>query len=296
MQIVKITIGADRVLSESLSDFLVGVLNCVVEYTVEDEHSSCELHAFLIQEHYLPSEREELAAQIKTFSDEMAEVFQVEYPTVTTELVEDQDWSAAWKAYFKPFAIRDDLIIAPRWEPYQPGAGEQVIVMDPGMAFGTGHHGTTKLCLELLSSEREQLVGSPVLDVGTGTGILAMAAALWGADPVVGIDNDEEAVSAARKNVADNELSAHVLISGSSLTEIDQRFSVVVANIIHDVLIELSAPLSSVTSVGGVLILSGILRGDQTANIIQCFENLGFSLSERVYDSEWAAIKLRKQG
>ena len=106
------------------------------------------------------------------------------------EILEDQDWSETWKVHFKPFAIVPGLVIAPTWEQYETASDEQVIMMDPGMAFGTGHHETTRLCLELLRESEPICSGCTMRDVCTGTGILAMVALLFGARRAIGIDND----------------------------------------------------------------------------------------------------------
>ncbi len=121
-------------------------------------------------------------------------------------MIDEEDWGKNWKDHFKPFTIVPGLVIAPTWEEYQPAAGEAVITMDPGMAFGTGHHATTSLSLELIRRTLVENGGQRLLDVGTGTGILGMAALLFGAKDVLGLDNDPEAVSAAEENVRRNSL------------------------------------------------------------------------------------------
>ena len=248
MQITKVTINADVILTESISDYLVGVLNAAVEYSVDDERKAHAIHAFIIADSWRDEERENLEAGVKQFTDEMAAVFRVEKPTVESEIIIDQDWAKNWKEYFKPFEILEGLVIAPSWEPYIPQNHEEVIVMDPGMAFGTGHHATTRLCLQLIKSEKDSFQDGTVLDVGTGTGILGMAAALWGATDVLGIDNDGEAVAAGELNVRRNRLQEKMSVSQLPVAELTGSYSLVVANIVHDVLIELAKDLEKVTS------------------------------------------------
>ena len=219
----------------------------------------------------------------------------VEKPTIDSEIIADQDWSKNWKEYFKPFEILEGLIIAPSWQPYTLGENEKVIVMDPGMAFGTGHHATTRLCLKMIRSETDSFHGGAVLDVGTGTGILGMAAALWGAVNVLGIDNDNEAVAAAEQNVRRNKLHEKMSISNKSLVELEGKYPLVVANIIHDVLIALADDLKRVTGSGGILILSGLIYGDQTRSITERFQKSGFRLLQEEQDGEWGAVKLMNQ-
>jgi len=169
--------------------------------------------------------------------------------------------------------------------------------MDPGMAFGTGHHATTALALEMVSGELkrggEQI---SVLDVGTGTGVLAMAAALLGAERVLAIDNDPVAVSAAAENTLLNKLSDRMVVTGAPLSSVAPQYSLVIANIVHDVLVMLSADLERVTEPGGRLVLSGILHGMQVESIIRRFNEAGFRLIEEQKRDEWAALLMEKAG
>ena len=295
MQIAKVTIIAEVILTESISDYLIGVLNAAVEYSVDDDQSVHVIHAFIIADSWLDEERQSLEAAVKRFTDEMADIFQVEKPTIGSEIIADQDWSKNWKEYFKPFEILEGLVIAPSWQPYTPGENEKVIVMDPGMAFGTGHHATTRLCLEMIRSETASFQGGAVLDVGTGTGILGMAAALWGAVNVLGIDNDDEAVAAAQQNVCRNKLHEKMSIFNKSLAELEGKYPLVVANIIHDVLIALADDLKKVTGSDGILILSGLIYGDQTRSITERFQKSGFRLLREEQHGEWGAVKLKNQ-
>ena len=294
MQIVKVTINAETILTESISDYLIGVLNAAVEYSVDDGQTVHAIHAFIIADSWLSQERQALERSVQRFTDEMADIFQVEKPTVTSEIISDQDWSKNWKEFFKPFEILEGLIIAPSWQSYDPGENQNVIVMDPGMAFGTGHHATTRLCLEMIKSETQCFQGGAVLDVGTGTGILGMAAALWGAGRVLGIDNDDEAVAAAELNIRRNKLQGKMNSSSKPLAEEDGEYSLVVANIVHDVLMALAEDLATVTRQGGILILSGLISGDQTKSISGRFQEIGFRLLEERQDGEWGALKLEK--
>lgn len=295
MKIAKVTINAEVILTESISDYLIGVLNAAVEYRVDDDQSAHVIHAFIMADSWLDEERQSLEAAVKRFTDEMADIFQVEKPTIDSEIIADQDWSKNWKEYFKPFEILEGLIIAPSWQPYTLGENEKVIVMDPGMAFGTGHHATTRLCLKMIRSGTDSFHGGAVLDVGTGTGILGMAAALWGAVNVLGIDNDNEAVAAAQQNVRRNRLHGKMSISNKSLAELEGKYPLVVANIIHDVLIALADDLKKVTGSGGILILSGLIYGDQTRRVTERFQKRGFRLLQEEQDGEWGAVKLMNQ-
>ncbi|MEJ2056813.1 MAG: 50S ribosomal protein L11 methyltransferase, partial [Desulfofustis sp.] len=163
-----------------------------------------------------------------------------------------------------------------------------------GMAFGTGHHETTRLCLELLQEAGAQVFDAEVLDVGTGTGILGMAALLFGASHVLGVDNDPEAVRAAAENIRLNNLSGRMEAAGKDIKVLDTGFDIVMANIVHDVLLEISDDLARLTKDGGLLILSGLLAGEQVQNLVHCFEQKSFTVMKKRKDGPWAALLFQK--
>jgi len=291
---LKITIETDPLLVEPISDFLVGVIEAGVETGAADEPNFGILTCYVQKANPDPAEVTEIVANISEYLTEIAEVFSVPTPKLTSSLFDEEDWSSTWKEHFKPFVIVHGLVIAPTWEEYQPNSGEAVITMDPGMAFGTGHHATTSLSLELL--RRTLTAGSAmrVLDVGTGTGILGMAAMLFGASGVLGIDNDPEAVTAATDNVRRNVQGDLMQVSLTPLGELSGQYQIVVANIVHDVLLDLAEDLTRLTAAGGFLILSGILVGDQVVNIIKAFTGKGYKLLESEERKEWAALRFQK--
>jgi ribosomal protein L11 methyltransferase len=211
---------------------------------------------------------------------------------IETEIIPDEDWNKAWKERFKPLPITPHLVIKPTWEPYQPGQDEKVIEMDPGMAFGTGHHASTKLALEFVEAlfHGKEAPPKTVIDVGTGTGILAMAAALFGAQEVLAVDNDPEAVVVAKENILRNALQPTITANGVALEEIPRQFDLVIANIIHDTLIELAASLAAHLAPNGRLIMAGILVGPQTDNIRATYNALGLKHQETRTEGEWSAL------
>jgi ribosomal protein L11 methyltransferase len=293
-RVIKLSIEADAQLADTLSDHLVGMYEAAVEFVVDQQGVNTVVHGFLQMTAYSDEKRMILEQQVAAYAQELADIFQVAQPLVRSEVVVDQDWSQKWKEHFKPFEIIPHLMIAPSWEPCEPPVGSRVIVMDPGMAFGTGHHATTRLCLQMLQEMVLKNPGCNVLDVGTGTGILGMAASLFGASEVMGIDNDQDAVTAARENVRKNHLEEKVNISGRNLGEIEQRYQLVIANIVHDVLAALAEDLARVTKPGGTLLLSGLIHGEQTESIAHCFQAKGFTLVEQRREREWGALRLEK--
>lgn len=292
---LQITLTLDPVLVDAVSDFLVGVTGAGVEVGVEDNLVTKTVNGYLEKENLDEDQVERILTQLQTHLQELAEIFQVETPICSTSFIEEEDWGSNWKKHFKPFAIIPGLVIAPTWEKYQPQEKEKVIVMDPGMAFGTGHHATTKLSLTLMERIVQRRPGVKVLDVGTGTGILGMAAALLGAGSVLGLDNDPDAVEASHENMTINGLQDVMEVSITPLGAINNKYQVVIANIVHDVLINLKEDLSRLTLEDGNLILSGILTGEQTENITVEFGVLGFELMEQIKEQEWSGLLFRKR-
>jgi ribosomal protein L11 methyltransferase len=179
---------------------------------------------------------------------------------------QDADWTERWKDFFRPLKLGSCLWIVPSWEKsFLAPSGDRVLTLDPGMAFGTGQHPTTTLSIELMEEAiaiHRSMGPLGVLDVGTGSGILAMAAVCLGAQSSLGIDNDPEAVRSAGENVAANHLSNVVQISGLRLDQVNERFPVVVANILAPTLISLAHNLIACLLPAGSLIVSGLMKGE----------------------------------
>ncbi len=291
---LKITIKTDPLLVESISDFLVGVLEAGVESGARDEILYGTVNAYMQKANLPQDEVENILRQVATYLSELAGIFNVQEPILSSTMIDEEDWGKSWKEHFKPFAIVPGLVIAPTWEEYRPAAGEVVIVMDPGMAFGTGHHATTSLSVNFIRQTLLKSAGQRLLDVGTGTGILGMAALLFGAGDVLGIDNDPEAVIAAEQNVRRNALQDRMQVSLAPLSSLQEPFTIVVANIVHDVLVGMADDLARLTADGGTLILAGILAGEQTGNIIEVFTARGFCLSDEKSAQEWTALRFIK--
>ncbi|MCF8055067.1 MAG: 50S ribosomal protein L11 methyltransferase [Desulfocapsa sp.] len=291
---LKAHIEMHPILEEAAVDFLVGVMGAGVEQSVDTPGAEICLNVYLKEKSPDEQSRHELQHKLEAQFHELASIFQVAAPQISWEQIEDQDWSNNWKVHFKPFVITPGLVIAPTWEEYTAGEGELVIVMDPGMAFGTGHHATTSLSLHLISRILADDTKGSVLDVGCGTGILGMGAALFGATHVLGIDNDPEAVRAAKENVTLNNLNPVMEVALTPLQDLEGPFDLIVANIIHDVLLTMADDLWRLSKNGGSLVLSGILHGEQEASIICSFEKTGFSFVDSEQKEEWAALHFTK--
>jgi ribosomal protein L11 methyltransferase len=212
---------------------------------------------------------------------------------VTVRFVQDEDWAEAWKAYFRPIRVGRSLVIKPSWEMLAPGEGDRVIELDPGMAFGTGAHPTTQLCLALL--EQRMTPGDRVLDLGTGSGILGLAAARLGAREVLALDLDPVAVAAARENVAANGLAGDVRVEeGGVEAAAGSPYDLVVANILADVIRDLAPALAGRVRPGGRIIASGIIAG-RAGEVAAALLAAGFNLEEERAQEEWRALVCRRQ-
>jgi ribosomal protein L11 methyltransferase len=212
--------------------------------------------------------------------------------------VDEEDWAEAWKTGFKTQKVTSRLVIRPPWEDYVPEAGEIVVTIYPGMAFGTGRHATTLLCLRALEEVwGRDLPEAPypwqVLDVGTGTGILALAAARLGAG-VLAIDVDPEAVAAALENVRLNALENRILVEPTLLHAIRQQFALILANLTTPDLLQLADALTGRLLSGGALIISGFLQADRP-QLEARFLGLGLLEAGFITQDDWGALILRRQ-
>lgn len=207
-------------------------------------------------------------------------------------LVRDEDWAHAWKAHWRPMRIGRCLVVVPGWEEFSAGPDDLVIRLDPGMAFGTGAHASTALALQAL--EREVLPGAEVLDVGTGSGILAIAAALLGAGAVTALDIDPVAVRVARENVAANGVAGRVKVEqGQAASRPAESADLIVANIVADVLTAIGGDLLQVLRPGGTLILSGIIL-QEARQVAEHFDGLGLTRRYALEQDGWTALVLSR--
>ncbi len=207
--------------------------------------------------------------------------------------VEDKDWAENWKQFYKPFRIGSHLVVKPTWERYAVQPGDVLIELDPGMAFGTGTHETTHMCMELL--EKHLRPGLRVMDVGAGSGILAIAAAKLGADPVLAIDIDPDAVKVAAENVALNGVGDRVrVICGDLVKSQAMPCDVAVANIVADAICLLAGPLTQHLEKGGLLLCSGIIR-EREPDVLAAAQAAGYKVAERLAMGEWVALCLQRE-
>jgi ribosomal protein L11 methyltransferase len=238
---------------------------------------------------------------------QLSEYIETGSPSFELKDVDDEDWANSWKQYFKPIRITDRMTIKPTWEEYTAAPDELIIELDPGMAFGTGTHATTALCLRTLEGVIQS--GDDVIDVGTGSGILAIAAAKLGARHVLALDLDPVAVSSALENSRLNDLQTQITVKQSDLlqllresAELDGKVSalgvqvpvqVVVANILAEIILLFVKEVYDVLAAGGTYVVSGVI-GSKREDVEKGLEAVGFTVTERHEDQDWVVIIARK--
>ncbi|WP_262173383.1 50S ribosomal protein L11 methyltransferase [Saccharococcus sp. Marseille-Q5394] len=213
---------------------------------------------------------------------------------VQTNEVDEEDWATAWKKYYHPVKISGRFTIVPTWEVYEPVDSDELIIeLDPGMAFGTGTHPTTVMCLQAL--EKYVKKGDTVIDVGTGSGVLSIGAALLGASHVHALDLDEVAVQAAKENISLNKVEEVVEVThGNLLDSVNEPASIIVANILAEVIMTFSGDAYTILPEDGLFIVSGIIA--QKRDLVKDdLQSKGFEIIESVLMEEWVAIIAQKR-
>ena len=212
-----------------------------------------------------------------------------------TRLVHETDWADAWKAYFPVLRVGRRIVIRPTWRRHRREPDDVVLALDPGMAFGTGLHPTTRLCLAMLEgvADRGRLTGARVLDVGCGSGILAIAALRLGAKSAVGVDTDPIATEATAANARRNRLVRRIHIRVGSVPSGEPPFDVVLANLIAGVLVPLAPDLHEELRPGGILVASGIFV-DREPEVRAAFEAAGLVVEGRTMEGDWVALEAHR--
>jgi len=210
---------------------------------------------------------------------------------VTYHKVNEDDWANNWKQYYKPTKAGEHIVVKPTWEDYEEKPGEVVVELDPGMAFGTGTHETTRMCIKALEKKVEK--DTTVFDIGTGSGILSIAAAKLGAKHVVGVDLDPVAVESAKKNLEFNKVNNIQILYGDLMEVVEGKANIVVANILADIIMFLSEGVRAFIEDEGYFIASGILN-TQRDKVTDKLKALDFKIEEVMEDGEWICIIAKK--
>lgn len=281
-----IEIGAQGVYEETLEPWVANDLPELVGNDV--------IYAYLPFDPHLENRLARLQGYIEGLADLFPELVKVSYKQ---ETIEDPDWGEQWKKYFKPLRVGREIVIKPTWERYAPEGGDIVIEIDPGMAFGTGQHASTRMCLEALEdviAKDRAIKAWEVLDVGTGTGILGIACAKLGAEKVLCLDVDKKAVSIARENIQMNDVADRVRAAGRDVTTLDGSFDLIVANLTEKILTKLRPTLVGLLRPRGYLIISGIII-DNRAMIEESFLADPLILHRSLTEKEWICYILKKK-
>ena len=291
------------------SDTAAAIANMVVPYGlyIEDysdlEEKAVEIaHIDLIDEELIARDRKNAvihlyisecdnAAEALAFLKERYTAENIPF-SIASIGVNDADWSENWKKYFHPMEIGDRLAVVPSWETYENKENRLLLHIDPGAAFGTGTHATTSLCLAML--EKTVQKGNSVLDIGCGSGILAIASVLLGAENALGVDIDAQSVKTAIENAQINGLSEKTdFIVGDLADKVSSQYDVICANIVADVIIKLLACVQNYMKDDAVLLCSGIIDSRES-DVLSAAKQYGFAVSEIRRRENWCAMALKK--
>ena len=285
---LEISVNINPVAHEALSAFFFDI-NC--EGIVSESFKDTILKAYLP----FPEDLEGIRVRTECFLQKLKDIFpDVNFYKLNISHVEDEDWDIIWRRFFRPVQITQRLLIIPAWKPVPSALTCHVIRIDPGPAFGTGQHPTTRMCLNAM--EKVCLGGSwTMLDVGTGSGILAIYGAKLGAGRVVAIDIDPEAVRWAKRNIELNDLPVEVELYSTPLENFKQRFSLIAGNLILGTILDLSSCFPRVMAPEGRLILSGILR-KQIGEVEEKLGQYGLFRDQVLFQEEWACLILKGIG
>ncbi len=254
--------------------------------------TSVEVRGYFADDEYFAGRLEGLREAVGQICARMEQ----EVPQFYFDDVAEEDWANNWKQYFKPERIGKYTVVKPTWEEYTPKDGELIIEIDPGMAFGTGNHATTALCINVLEDYVKP--GMDIIDVGTGSGILAVQAALLGAEKVLAMDFDPVAVKAATENVALNHLENKISVKHSDLLKAaDIKGDIIIANIVADIIIRLLPDVPNYLKGDRIFISSGIID-TRRDDVLAVYEQVGIEVLEVREDKGWVAIvgKYRERG
>ena len=285
-------LGASGVLIEDpelVNDYIHSGAWDYTDIPLAEETDTVTVKAWLPTDEDLPNKLE----QLRLHMDELSQFLDKGSGTINCCEIQDEDWANNWKQYFHPEKIGERIVVKPSWEDYTPINDEIVIELDPGMAFGTGTHATTSMCIQLL--EEYIKPGMKVFDVGTGSGILAIAAAKLGAGEIQAADYDPVAVEVAKENIAENKENGHIAIFQSDLLKnMTGSADVIIANIIADIIIRMFDDVDTKLNPLGVILTRGIIA-DRIPEVIEKAERQGFVVDKMNEKAGWAAIIFRRR-
>lgn len=298
---IKVTVKLDKL------DDVVAVMNMVSNYLQIEDYSDIDLktcYGDLIDESILNADKT-VASVLVYLSRDAGVVDTLSFlktrfadlaidAEITVSGVNEEDWANSWKEYYKPIKIGEKIVIVPAWEKYDANEDEIIVRMDPGMAFGTGTHETTRLVIRLLEKYIKQ--GMRVADVGCGSGILAICASKLGARECKAYDIDPVAVKVANENIKDSGESNITCEVSDLLAQVDksEAYDVICANIVADIIIRMIPDVGALMNEKTVILASGIIV-ERSQDVISAFEENGFRVVERIDDNGWCALAISKK-
>ena len=283
---LEITIDVDPSAREACSAFLMD-MGC--DGVVSEDFEDAVMKAYLPEENNL----EKVKKILETFLGGLTGLFpEIPPPVLDVREIANQDWGTSWRSFFYLEKITENLMILPAWEAMPDPVKCHVIRIDPGTAFGTGKHETTRMCLQAIEENAPDKPWT-MLDVGTGSGILSVYGAMLGAMEITAIDIDPEAVRWAEKNIELNDIPIKIDLSTTPLEEIDRKYDLIAANIILNTILELGSLFPKLLNPAGVLIISGILR-EQTEKVEKMIQELGLIKTGINYMGEWSCLTAKK--
>ncbi|MEL7567951.1 MAG: 50S ribosomal protein L11 methyltransferase [Dehalobacterium sp.] len=234
----------------------------------------------------------ETMAAFNRRSEEIKHLFPGGRVDVIETEVAAENWATSWKAFYRPEKIGERIVVKPSWEDYQEQKGDLIVEMDPGMAFGTGNHPTTAMCIRAL--EEYIFPRCSVLDIGTGSGILSVTAAKLGAGKVLAVDHDPVSIDATRENVALNGVGDLVsVMQGDLASKIEEKVDIIVANIIADVIIRLIPQTLSLLDKNSIFIASGIIK-ERLPDVEEALKENSFLIEKVLHEGEWVVVIARR--
>jgi ribosomal protein L11 methyltransferase len=300
---IKIEISAPAELMDALGNFLTETgAQGVFQESLAPQHIAEDFPEPSIEgtlKVYFPQDNrsEKRIVALQKYIGSLSEIFpDFEKPSFTTETICDPDWGEQWKKYFMPIRVSNNIIVKPTWERYTPSSRDIVIEIDPGMAFGTGQHASTRMCIEAIEDiimNDRSIKEWKVLDVGCGTGILGITAAKMGAQDVICVDTDKKAVEIAAENAAINNVKSSLRILNKNIAAIDKPRNLIIANLTAKLLLTIRPHLIQLLLPEGYMIISGIIELD-AKNIEEQFSAAPLTIHRVITEKEWVCYVLRK--
>jgi ribosomal protein L11 methyltransferase len=295
---IELSINTTTVVGEIISDFLVELGSKGVVLGEWDPEQ--ELSQYTKVKAYFPEEIPNIAEITEKIIDKLASYKELDINIgageIFTRVIKEEDWANSWKQYFHVLRVGEKLVIKPLWEEYEPKEDDLVINIDPGMAFGTGAHPSTQLCMEeierIFSSKEFDRDTYNILDLGTGSGILAITLNLLGYKKITAVDIDPVAVKASKENFAMNNM-LHIDLFQGVLDDCNDTYDFIAGNILAEIIESLAVGISQKLKVGGLFMGSGIINHKEK-DVIKALTDAGLTFIDKKYQGDWVLVNFKK--